>query len=316
MIKAGIFGDLKILVVGDVMLDRYWFGEVNRISPEAPVPVISVTGSEERLGGAANVASNISSLGASCILLSVVGEDDAGASLNQLLNESGIEASLQYDPSIKTTVKLRMIARNQQLLRADFDTRPNHEILARCLSDFIEQLDSVHVVVISDYAKGGLMHITEMINAARAENVPVLIDPKGSDFSQYHGATMITPNFIELQRVVGEITDGRSLKEKALNLILDLDLEYLLVTQSHEGMCLVGRNGSIIQSPARAKEVYDVSGAGDTVIGAMALCHAAGLGDVEKLTIANTAAGIVVGKLGTATVSESELLAALGDNES
>ena len=305
MIKAGIFGDLQILVVGDVMLDRYWFGEVDRISPEAPVPVISVTDSEERLGGAANVASNISSLGARCTLLSVIGEDDAGASLNRLLNNAGIEALLHRDPDLKTTVKLRMISRNQQLLRADFDTRPNHEILSRCLTDFVEQLNRVHVIVISDYAKGGLMHITEMVAAARSANVPVLIDPKGSDFSRYCGATMITPNFT-----------NHTLKEKALRLISELDLEYLLVTQSHHGMSLVNRNGTITHSPARAKEVYDVSGAGDTVIGTMALCHAAGLDDVEKLTIANTAAGIVVGKLGTATVSEMELLTALSDNES
>lgn len=311
-----MFGDLQILVVGDVMLDRYWFGEVDRISPEAPVPVIAVTDSEERLGGAANVASNISSLGARCMLLSVIGEDDAGASLNRLLNNAGIEALLHRDPDLKTTVKLRMISRNQQLLRADFDTRPNHEILSRCLTDFVEQLNRVHVIVISDYAKGGLMHITEMVAAARSANVPVLIDPKGSDFSRYCGATMITPNFTELQRVVGEITDDSSLKEKALRLISELDLEYLLVTQSHHGMSLVNRNGTITHSPARAKEVYDVSGAGDTVIGTMALCHAAGLDDVEKLTIANTAAGIVVGKLGTATVSEMELLTALSDNES
>ncbi len=316
MIKAGIFGDLQILVVGDVMLDRYWFGEVDRISPEAPVPVISVTDSEERLGGAANVASNISSLGARCTLLSVIGEDDAGANLNRLLNNSDIEAVLHREPHIKTTVKLRLISRNQQLLRADFDTRPGHEILSRCLDDFVARLKRAHVVVISDYAKGGLTHIKEMVTAARSENVPVLIDPKGSDFSQYYGATMITPNFIELQRVVGEIIDDRSLEEKALKLISELDLEYLLITQSQEGMSLVSRSGSVTHSPARAKEVYDVSGAGDTVIGAMALCHAAGLDDVEKLTIANTAAGIVVGKLGTATVSELELLKALNENES
>lgn len=159
------------------------------------------------------------------------------------------------------------------------------------------------------------MHITDMVAAARSENVPVLIDPKGSDFSQYHGATMITPNYTELQRVVGEITDERALRDKALKLISELDLEYLLVTQSHEGMSLVNRSGTITHSRARAKEVYDVSGAGDTVIGAMALCHAAGLDDIDKLTVANTAAGIVVGKLGTATVSESELLTALNEKE-
>ncbi len=315
MFKAGVFGDLQILVVGDVMLDRYWFGDVDRISPEAPVPVIRVTESEERLGGAANVASNVSSLGGRCTLLSVIGEDDAGSNIRELLDDSGIEALLHCDPDINTTVKLRMVSRNQQLLRADFDTRPSHEILSRCLSDLVERLSGVHVVVISDYAKGGLKHIKEMITAARQEDVPVLIDPKGADFSQYYGATMITPNFVELQRVVGEITDARSLKEKSLELISELNLEYLLVTQSHEGMSLVSRSGAVTHSPARAKEVYDVSGAGDTVIGAMALCHAAGFDDAEKLTVANTAAGIVVGKLGTATVSELELVAALNDYE-
>ncbi len=311
-----MFRKLSVLVVGDVMLDRYWFGEVNRISPEAPVPVIAVSDTEERPGGAANVASNVRALGAKCTLLSVVGDDEAGVSLNRLLNNSGIEAVLHCDPGMLTTVKLRMISRNQQLLRADFDTRPTHEILARCLSDFLEQLDTVDVAIISDYAKGGLRHIKEMIAAARSKNIPVLIDPKGADFSQYHGATMITPNITEFQRVVGEIKDERSLETAAGKLIAELNLDYLLVTRSHEGMSLISRNGDVTHSPARAKEVYDVSGAGDTVIGTMALCHAAELEDFEKLTIANTAAGIVVGKLGTATVSEQELITELNGIES
>ena len=316
MIGAGVFRDLHILVVGDVMLDRYWFGDVERISPEAPVPIISITNSEERPGGAANVASNICSLGGMCTLLSVVGEDEAGKSLTTMLNGSGINASLYADPNATTTVKLRLISKNQQLLRADFEKRPGHEILSRCLEEFSRKLGQVSAVVISDYAKGGLLHIKQTIAAARSAKLPVLIDPKGLDFDQYRGATMITPNLNEFERVVGEVRDDHMLEERAGQLIRELDLEYILVTKSHRGMSLMSRGGRAIHGPAHAKEVYDVSGAGDTVISTMALCHAAGLKDEEKLIVANAAAGIVVGKLGTATVSESELLNVLHESYS
>ncbi len=314
MSLADAFRELHILVVGDVMLDRYWFGDVNRISPEAPVPVISIQVMEERPGGAANVASNICSLGARCSLLSVVGDDEAGGTLAGMLENSGIDAIMHRDSHASTTVKLRMISKNQQLLRADFERQPRHEILSQCLQDFHRALEHADAVVISDYAKGGLLHIREMIEAARTASVPVLIDPKGSDFTQYSGATMITPNLNEFQNVVGEIDNDAALEEKALRMISEIDLEYLLVTRSNKGMSLVARDGDVIHSPARAKEVYDVSGAGDTVISAMALCHAAGFDDEKKLNVANTAAGIVIGKLGTATVSASELDAALKDN--
>ncbi len=313
MSLADAFQRLHILVVGDVMLDRYWFGDVNRISPEAPVPVISIKVREERPGGAANVASNITTLGARCSLLSVVGDDEAGKCLTDLLEDSGIEAILHRDSHASTTVKLRMVSKNQQLLRADFERQPRHEILAQCLQDFHRILNGVDAVVISDYAKGGLLHIKEMISAARSASVPILIDPKGSDFSRYSGATMITPNLNEFQSVVGDVEDDLSLEKKALQLTSELDVDYLLITRSNKGMSLASRRGNVIHSPARAKEVYDVSGAGDTVISTMALCHAAGLGDVDKLTVANAAAGIVIGKLGTATVSAPELHAALNE---
>ncbi len=311
MLAAGVFKSVRVLVVGDVMLDRYWYGDVDRISPEAPVPVVGVTGLEERAGGAANVAQNVSALGARCTLLSVVGDDEPGSSLRSLLRGSGAEVILHKDPDMKTTVKLRILSRNQQLLRADFETRPSHEILAACLSDYRRQLAGAHVVVISDYGKGGLLHIREMIGAATQAGIPVIVDPKGADFDRYHGATVITPNTKEFAQVAGKWLDESELRSSARLLLERLNLEYLLITRSEHGMTLLRRDGRFIDSPARAREVFDVSGAGDTVVSALAVSHAAGLDDELKLRVANVAAGIVVGKLGTATASESEVLADL-----
>lgn len=311
MLSPGQFNNLRVLVVGDVMLDRYWYGDVERISPEAPVPVVGVTGLEERAGGAANVASNITALGAQCVLLSVVGKDEAGDSLRNILQSSGAKLALHIDSEAKTTVKLRILSRNQQLLRADFETRPSHEILSLCLSDYHQALVESDIVIISDYGKGGLLHIEEMIAGAREQNVPIIVDPKGTDFKRYRGATVITPNIKELQCVVGQWNDEVDLHSRANALLKELSLESLLVTRSEHGMTLFQHDGAVLNSPARAREVYDVSGAGDTVVSAFAVSFAAGLADKEKLAIANTAAGIVIGKLGTATVSEAELLSSL-----
>ena len=300
---------VRLLVVGDVMLDRYWFGEVNRISPEAPEPVVKVERVEERLGGAANVARNAASLGAVTALLSVVGNDEAGRTLGRLLEEGQIDAALHVDHDIDTIVKLRVIGRQQQLLRIDFETAPSHEILQAKLADFERRVVDSDVVILSDYGKGGLIHIAEMIRIARNHDKPVLVDPKGDEWGKYAGATVITPNRSELKQVVGSWKSDEELAAKARKLRGDLGLEALLVTRSEEGMTLFA--DETYHQPALAREVFDVSGAGDTVIATLAVMIAAGADWAEAIRVANIAAGIVVGKLGTAVVARQELVAAL-----
>ncbi|BAO29774.1 D-glycero-beta-D-manno-heptose-7-phosphate kinase [Sulfuritalea hydrogenivorans] len=296
----------RILVVGDVMLDRYWFGEVSRISPEAPVPVVKVERSEERPGGAANVARNCAALGARVALLSVVGADEAGQNLARLMKDSGIECSLHEDAKLSTTVKLRVVGRQQQLLRIDFENAPDHEVLQAKLADFESKLAACDVVILSDYGKGGLTHITEMIRLARTAGKPVLVDPKGEDYARYAGATLLTPNRSELRQVVGRWQDDKELAQKATRLRDELKLDALLVTRSEEGMTLFSP-GDVSHEPAVAREVYDVSGAGDTVIATLAVMLGSGLSLPQAMRQANLAAGIVVGKLGTATCSLDEL---------
>lgn len=299
----------RVLVVGDVMLDRYWFGEVSRISPEAPVPVVKVDRVEERPGGAANVARNVAALGAPASLLSVVGRDEAGRSLRQLLTRERIKASLHNDPTISTTVKLRVIGRRQQLLRADFETPPSHEVLATKLQDFRRLLKGCDAVILSDYGKGGLAHIAKMIMLARRAGKPVLVDPKGEDYSRYRGATLVTPNRAELSAVTGGWSSEQALTAKAQNLRKRLGLGAVLVTRSEEGMTLY-RSGRRRHVPAQAREVFDVSGAGDTVIAVIGVMLAAGEDLESAVAMANRAAGIVVGKFGTAVVEHEELFAA------
>jgi rfaE bifunctional protein kinase chain/domain len=288
------------------MLDRYWFGEVSRISPEAPVPVVKVQRTEERPGGAANVARNAKSLGARVTLLSVVGTDEAGRALERLLASSGIDTSLLEDPELDTTVKLRVIGRQQQLLRVDFETWPNHEVLQSKLAEFEARLNGTDVVILSDYGKGGLTHITEMIRLARAAGKAVLVDPKGDDYARYAGATLLTPNRAELRQVAGTWRDEDDLAQRAGRLRRELRLDALLLTRSEEGMTLFREEGAT-HVPASAREVFDVSGAGDTVIATLAVMLASGVGVVDAMRLANHAAGIVVGKLGTAVVELDEL---------
>lgn len=302
------FSDIRTLVVGDVMLDRYWFGSVDRISPEAPVPVLAVSGEESRAGGAANVAHNLLSLGAKSKLLSVVGDDEAGREIKQIIEQYGAKTRLKIDPSIKTIVKLRLIAQNQQLLRADFEEVPSDEILSQCLEDYRELLNDVDVVVLSDYGKGGLTHVAHMIEEAKSMGKPVIIDPKGSDYSRYYGASLITPNMKEFEAVAGVCSSETEFVSRAHALRAELDLDSLLVTRSEKGMSLFNRDGSQINSPAKALEVYDVSGAGDTVISMMALATVSDFSDTEKLSLANAVASVVVGKLGTAVATIDELL--------
>ena len=305
------FSNTKTLVVGDVMLDRYWFGSVDRISPEAPVPVLAVNREEARAGGAANVAHNLLALGAKTNLLSVVGDDEAGREIERIIASYGATTTLQVDTSVKTIVKLRMIAQNQQLLRADFDQQPSEEVLAQCLTSYKTALDNTDVVVLSDYGKGGLRHVAQMIELAKAKQRPVIIDPKGNDYSRYKGATLITPNMKEFEAVVGSVSSDENFSDKAHALREELELDYLLVTRSEKGMSLFSQNREQLDSPARALEVYDVSGAGDTVIALMSLVMVADLTNAQRLELANTVAGIVVGKLGTAVASIDEVVAEL-----
>ena len=303
----------RLLVVGDVMLDRYWFGEVSRISPEAPVPVVKVERTEERPGGAANVARNATALGARATLLSVVGDDEAGVRLRELLEAEHVVPSLHRDPSIPTTVKLRVIGRHQQLLRVDFETPPTREVLADKLADFQMLLTDCDVLVLSDYGKGGLTHIVQMIELARAAKKIILVDPKGDDYSRYHGASIVTPNRAELREVVGRWKDEDDMTARAQALRRELGAEALLVTRSEEGMSLYQESG-VLHEAARAQELADVTGAGDTVIAALAAMLASGAGLPEAMHVANRAAGIVVGKLGTAVVHREELQAALAQD--
>jgi rfaE bifunctional protein kinase chain/domain len=296
----------RVLVVGDAMLDRYWHGAVERISPEAPVPVVKVTREEERIGAAANVAYNVITLGAQASFLGVVGDDEPGHRLEALLRETGIATHLKRDPGLKTTVKLRVIGRHQQLLRMDFENEPDHEALALQNETFAHLAPQHDAVLFSDYGKGGLAHIGTMIAAARAGRKSVLVDPKGSDYSRYSGATVITPNRAELQQVVGSWRDADELRAKAQNLRETLKLDALLVTLGEDGMTLFDAQGDA-HVEAQAREVFDVTGAGDTVIATLAALVGAGMGLRDAMPLANKAGGIVVGKFGTATVSYEEL---------
>jgi rfaE bifunctional protein kinase chain/domain len=296
----------RVLVVGDAMLDQYWFGDVERISPEAPVPVVHVQRREERLGGAANVARNVASLGTRTSLLTATGDDEPGRTVLRLLREASIEPLVQADARLATTVKLRLVARQQQVVRIDFENAPEAEVLAALLDAYAAALATTGLVVLSDYGKGGLTHIERMIALARDAGKPVLVDPKGDDYDRYKGATLVTPNRAELREVVGRWRSEADLTERAQRLRVRLALQALLLTRSEEGMTLFTDEGAWTV-PAQAREVFDVSGAGDTVIAVMAVMLAAGLSLRDAVALANRAGGIVVGKLGTATVSYGEL---------
>ena len=297
---------VRILVVGDVMLDRYWFGDVSRISPEAPVPIVRIEKREARLGGAANVARNAAALGAHAGLLGVVGADEAGDQVEQLLHGGGIHSYLKRDEAISTIIKLRVIGRQQQMLRIDFEEAPSDTVLRDKLEQYKALLAGYDVIVLSDYAKGSLVNVADMIASARALGKIVMVDPKGDDFTRYAGATVLTPNKSELRRIVGSWSSEEQLTAKAQQMRQQLGLDALLLTRSEEGMTLYTEH-DIFHMPADAREVFDVSGAGDTVIATMAAMLGAGAGWNEAVQTANRAGGIVVGKLGTATVTREEL---------
>jgi rfaE bifunctional protein kinase chain/domain len=283
------FQRARVLVVGDAMLDRYWFGSVDRISPEAPVPVVRIAREEERLGGAANVALNIKSLGAQASLMTVVGTDEPAGKLRKLLAEHGVQSLLGSDSKLNTIVKLRVIGRSQQLIRLDFENQPDHD-----------------AVLFSDYGKGGLTHIPRMISRARQSGKPVLVDPKGNDYGRYAGATVITPNREELAQVIGPWSSEAQLQERAQQLRQAQSFGAILLTRSGEGISLFDERGHL-QVPALAREVFDVTGAGDTVIAVLAVLLACGMDLRDALPVVNRAGGIVVGKFGAANLGYDEL---------
>jgi len=300
------FAKTNLLVVGDVMLDRYWFGDTDRISPEAPVPVVQVSKVDERLGGAANVARNVAALGANTTILGVIGEDEAGTRIGELLRQSGVNSQLEIDPKVPTTVKLRVIARQQQLIRLDFEETPSQTALEQKRARFEKALGTADVLVLSDYGKGTLSQVAAMIEYAQTLNKVILVDPKGEDYEKYRGATVITPNRSELRQVVGRWADEDDLTRRAQELRRSLGIQALLLTRSEEGMSLFTDQG-VSHVRAQAREVFDVSGAGDTVIATLAVALAAQWSLERAMALANRAGGIVVGKLGTATVTSEEL---------
>jgi len=271
---------------------------------------VHVRRTEERPGGAANVARNVTALGAACTLLAVIGDDEAGSSLARLLEGERVRASLHRDRQVETTVKLRVIGQQQQLLRIDFERPPGEAVLASKLDEYERLVDESDAVVLSDYGKGGLAHVSRMIELARAHGKPVLVDPKGSEYERYRGATLLTPNRAEFREVAGRWKDDADLERRAQRLRADLGLEALVVTRSEEGMSLFTASESHHEH-TRAREVYDVSGAGDTVIAVLALMVATGASLHDAMRVANHAAGIVVGKLGTAVVHPAELAESL-----
>ncbi|MDR8401751.1 D-glycero-beta-D-manno-heptose-7-phosphate kinase [Paraburkholderia sp. USG1] len=305
------FGCARLLVVGDVMLDWYWHGSTSRISPEAPVPVVHVQTEETRVGGAGNVALNAAALGARVRFIGVAGHDSHADRIEELLSMGGVDCFLQRVVGSKTITKLRILSRHQQMIRADFEDHfpeRNGEELIAALEQRLREVDAV---VLSDYAKGSLHDSKKLISAARQAGKVVVVDPKGTDFERYRGATLITPNLSEFEAVVGYCESDAAIERKAAALCDAYDLEAVLITRSEKGMTLIGRNRAPLHLTTRAREVFDVTGAGDTVVATVSAALGAGLSLEEAVVLSNVAAGIVVAKLGTATVRHSELEEAL-----
>lgn len=308
MVKISLeqFSKVRVLVAGDVMLDRYLFGDTNRISPEAPVSVVQIDKISDRLGGAANVAHNIVALGSMAVLLGVIGKDESGKCLIDLLKSGGVEDYLEVDEQAPTIVKLRVIARQQQLIRLDFEKRPGEKSLAHKLTRYENLVANADVVVLSDYGKGALSQVALMIEQAKAHGKMILVDPKGNDYEKYRGATILTPNQSELRQIVGRWVNEEDLTYKAQELRQHLNLEALLLTRSEEGMSLYSAEG-VSHIKTQAREIFDVSGAGDTVIATLAVALAAKWPIQKAMELANRAGGVVVSKLGTAIVNLEEL---------
>ncbi len=313
-VKIPDFSKARVLVAGDVMLDRYWSGSSSRISPEAPVPVVNVNDCVDRAGGAANVALNIASLGASVTLAGIVGDDEAASILSDLLTEKGIKQIFPRHKNYKTITKLRVMSRHQQLIRLDFEDSSAVLNTDSFCESVIQNIKNYDVLVLSDYNKGSLDQSQVLITAAREAGITVLVDPKGHDFEKYRGASLLTPNLSEFESIVGQCGDDEDLDKKADQLRQQLDLDAFLVTRSERGMTLLQNNQASVTFPTKAREVYDVTGAGDTVIGVLAASLAAGADFESAALLSNIAAGIVVGRLGAACVNSDELKRAASDS--
>ena len=314
--KIPDFSKARVLVVGDLMLDRYWYGDTSRISPEAPVPVVHVGDTEERPGGAGNVALNICSLGAGAKVIGLTGNDEAANSLQQCLAPHGVDCCFEKLSGYATVTKLRILSRHQQLIRMDFEDGFCGYDPKGLLARFEESLSAADVVVLSDYGKGSLQPIEQLIRLATASNKPVVIDPKGTDFKRYSGATLLTPNLSEFEAVAGKCADEEDIEQKGEQLRRELGLQALLITRSERGMTLIRESHKTMHIPTHAREVYDVTGAGDTVISVIAAAMAADVDLPDAMHLANLAAGVVVGKLGTATVTVAELQRAMREQDS
>ena len=308
------FSRVGVLVAGDVMLDEYWFGPTTRISPEAPVPVVRVTGSEARAGGAANVAVNLASLGARTSLTGIVGRDSNGTALGDLLRSQGIAVDFVESAGRPTITKLRVLSRNQQLIRLDTEDSFTADDAAPLTGALERLLPPASVCILSDYGKGTLGQVSALIGICRRRGVPVLVDPKGTDFARYRGATVLTPNLAEFEAVVGPTHNRTEIAEQGEALREALDLQALVITLGERGMAVLGADGEPVFLPARARQVFDVTGAGDTVIATLAAGLGAGLTLQDAAGLANLAAGLVVGKIGVASVTPSELRLALHEH--
>lgn len=310
-LELPLFQQARVLVVGDVMLDRYWHGRATRVSPEAPVPVVKVSSAEERPGGAGNVALNIAALGSAATLVGLIGDDENGRQLKSRLNAAGVYCEFLEVANKPTITKLRVISQHQQLIRLDFELEFADTDAAGLTARAGRMLQEAQVLVLSDYGKGALRQVQKLIAAARQQDLPVIVDPKGTDFERYRGATLITPNLHEFEAVVGECLSEQELVDKGLALLQRLELKALLITRGEHGMTLLQPGMPELHLPARAQEVFDVTGAGDTVVSVMAAALAAGAPLAEATALANLAAGLVVGKLGTAAISAPELRRAM-----
>lgn len=305
------FDKARVTVVGDMMLDRYWHGDTTRISPEAPVPVVHVGKTEERAGGAGNVALNIASLGAQVNLCGIIGDDAEGMFLEKILHAHNVNCHLLKLPGVQTITKLRVIGRSQQLIRLDLEEHLGKLNLETLFATYAAQLSDTDVVILSDYGKGTLCFANQYIQLARDANIPILVDPKSKDFNLYRGATVITPNLGEFEAVVGHCVDDADLERKAIKMLQQYEMFAVLVTRGAHGMSLVTQDGEVVHLPTRAREVYDVTGAGDTVIATLGAAMAAGEKLVDAIILANAAAGVTVKKLGAAAVSIAELRRAM-----
>ena len=301
------FSNINILVVGDLMLDRYWQGDTQRISPEAPVPVVLVNGFEERPGGAGNVARSITALGGQCTLMALLGQDEAAAQVEKLLLQDNVSLHSVKDQDAKTVAKLRILSRNQQLIRLDFEDQYSDQSIDKLTNNVSAEVERHNVLILSDYKKGALKNVAEIVKKANAMSTSIFVDPKGNDFEKYKNVTAITPNQSEFSAVVGEVNDDQDLNSKGLRLLNELNLSALVITRSEKGVTLIERSGKCVNVPARAKEVFDVTGAGDTFISVLSASYAAGASFEDAVNIANAASSVVVGKLGAATVSKTEI---------